>query len=66
MRQLTLFRRRTYEPPRTRQLKVRLPDELHDKIVAAAVAHNISLNSELIRRLEASLAEDNRSPADEP
>ena len=62
MKQLSLFRRkyvrrRTYLPMLTKQLKIRLGDELHDKIIAAAIADNRSINSEILHRLELSFAQ---------
>jgi hypothetical protein len=53
-------------PKRTKQetvkLVLRLPPEMHERLVDAADSHPayVSLNSEIVRRLFASLADDER------
>jgi hypothetical protein len=44
------------------KLVLRLPPEMHERLVAAADSHAayVSLNSEIVRRLFASLADDER------
>ena len=47
---------RSYKPGGpVHQLKVRLPQQLHGKLVAFAAADSISLNYEIVRRIEAAL-----------
>jgi hypothetical protein len=53
-------------PKRTKQetvkLVLRLPPEMHERLVATAESHAayVSLNSEIVRRLFSSLADDER------